>query len=173
MFLEKIKLNIKHKIWPHLKNHWFPYILVLACYSVFHLSSGVGTEIHSKKCMVDADKPNCYIFYGIAQNSIGKGGTKNRLEVRYLIEGFPKRPHHVFVEVIDSDGKLDFLYSENHSSSHKAHYCKDGCLREYKSFYKIPGRLKPGKYELLVTFKFKYLLGTKDLVSNRIKFTIK
>ena len=72
------------------------------------------------------DEKGCSIFYGIAQNHIGKGGTKNRLEVRYLIKGFPYRRHSVYVEVLDHHGKVDFLYSEEHTKEHKAHYAKDG-----------------------------------------------
>ena len=136
-----------NKFVKHVKEHWFPYILVGACYFMFSVFGNFGSEIMSKKCQVESDRPNCYIFYGLAQNSIGIDGNKDRLEVRYLIEGFPKRPHGVFIEVLDHHGQLDFLYSEEHTSSHKAHYCKKGCSRQYKAFYKIPKSLKSGQYK--------------------------
>ena len=135
-----------------MKKYWF-YILVpilmIAAIAVLPGNADI------KPCIDDSkDEKGCSIFYGIAQNHIGKGGTKNRLEVRYLIKGFPYRRHSVYVEVVDHHGKVDFLYSEEHTKEHKAHYAKDGGVRQYKAFYKIPARLRPGKYKLRVTFEF-------------------
>ena len=153
-----------------MKNYWFAYVLAALCYATFAIFGKFGSEIHSKKCNIETDRPNCYIFYGIAQNDIGKS---SKLKVNYLIEGFPKRPHTVFVEILDHNNELDFLYSNEHAASHKAHLCTGTCQRKYTSTYNIPKTLKPGKYKLRVTFKFKYLLGTKDMVSNDIKFEVK
>ena len=151
--------------------YWFVLLLAVVGFSAFKTVGNYGNEIYSKKCEVKSDRPNCYLFYGIAQNSIGKNGAKNKLEVRYLIKGFPSVAHDVFIEIIDPNGQVDFLYSESHTASHRAHLCEDGCLRQYKTFYRIP-KLKNGNYKLRVTFKFKYLFGTKDMISNDIPFVV-
>ena len=137
-------------------------------YGIFSIAGNFGSEINAKRCQIETDRPSCYLFYGIAQNKIaGKG----KLKVNFLIENFPKRPHSVFVELKDHRGELDFLYSQSHSASHRAHLCTGRCQRQYNTVYNIP-KLKPGTYYLRVTFKFKYLLGTKDLVSNDIIFQV-
>ena len=158
-----------------VKKWWFyvtiPLLMVLAIVAI----PGAG-EI--KPCVDDSKKEkSCYIFYGIAQNHIGKDGNKNRLEVRYLIKGFPYRRHSVYVEVLDENGKVDFLYSEEHTKEHKAHYADEGGLRQYKAFYRIPAKLRPGKYRLRVTFEFDTpgwgRLNRDALVSNLVKFEVK
>ena len=153
----------------HIKKNWFPYILAGIAYGIFSIMGNLGSEINAKRCSVETDRPSCYLFYGIAQNKLNGPGL---LKVNFLIENFPKRPHQVFVEIINPKGQLDFLYSTSHAASHRAHLCKGRCQRQYKAIYKIP-KLDLGTYKLRVTFKFKYLLGTKDLVSNDIKFEVK
>ena len=157
-------------MFKHFINNWFQYALALVCVGTFSLTSKFGGQINAKRCIVEADRPSCYIYYGIAQNDIKKEGGK--LRVNSLIENFPKRPHQVYVEIIDSKGEIDFLYSEAHSPSHKAHLCPGRCQRQYKATYKIP-KVDLGTYKLRITFKFKYLLGTKDIVSNDIIFKVK
>ena len=152
-----------------MKNYWFAYVLAALCYAAFAIFGKFGSEIHSKKCNIETDRPHCYSFYGIAQNDIK---SKGNLKINFFIEGFPKRPHTVFVELVDSKGEVDFLYSDQHAASHKAHLCTGKCQRQYKAIYKIP-KIDLGIYKLRVTFKFKYLLGTKDMVSNDIKFEVK
>ena len=154
----------------HLKTHWFQYVLAIVCISVFSVSSKLGGQINAKRCNVESDRPSCYLFYGIAQNDIPKSG--GNLKVNSLIENFPKRPHKVFIEIIKPNGTLDFLYSQSHTASHQAHLCEGRCQRQYKATYKIP-KVDLGTYKLRVTFKFKYLLGTKDIVSNDIIFKVK
>ena len=155
----------------HIKNYWFPYLLAAVCYITFSVTGKYSSQIASKKCQVESDRPNCYIMYGIAQNDITKNNHK--LKVNYLIEGFPKKDHDMVIEVIDNKGELDFLYSDQHTAAHKAHHCEGQCQRQYKAAYKIPSSLMAGMYKLRVTFKFKYALGTKDMVSNDIKFEVK
>ena len=153
----------------HIKKNWFPYILAGIAYGIFSIAGNFGSEINAKRCNIETDRPSCYLFYGIAQNRLNGPGL---LKVNFLIENFPKRPHQVFVEIINPKEQLDFLYSNSHAASHRAHLCKGRCQRQYKANFKIP-KLDPGTYKLRVTFKFKYLLGTKDLVSNDIKFEVK
>ena len=114
-----------------------------------------------------------YIFYGIAQNKVI---GKERLRVNYIVKGFPYRRHSVYVEIVRPDGTLDFLYSEEHTREHKAHYKPNGGLRKYKASYVIP-KLPKGKYKLRVTFEFDTpgwgRLNRDKLISNDIKFEIK
>ena len=152
----------------YFKKWWFPCILIMMCYGVFSIFGKFGNEISAKKCQENSDRPNCYIFYGIGQNNVKHHGGK--LKVNYLIEGFPVRDHTVYVEIIKPSG-IDFLYSEQHTANHKSHAQKHGAQRKYEATYKIPKLLK-GTYKLRVTFKFNYAFGTKDLVSNNIKFEV-
>ena len=152
-----------------IKKYWFAFALLSIGYLVFSIMGNLGSDIRAKKCNIESDRPGCYIFYGIGQNDIeAKGG---KLKVNYLIEGFPYKHHAVYVEIIKPSG-IDFLYSQRHTANHKAHAQKVGKQRLYKATYKIPP-LPKGSYKLRITFKFDYLLGTKDLVSNDIKFKVK
>ena len=118
-----------------------------------------------------------YIFYGVAQNSVSQSKVSDFLKVNYTIKGWPALRHSVYVEVIDHHGVVDFLYSEEHTANHRAHLCKDGCLRKYKAYYKIPKSLVPGKYRLRVTFEFDTpgwgRLNRDKYISNEVKFEIK
>ena len=156
-----------------IKKWWFyvtlPILLICAI-------AAIPSAGDIKPCINDSKKEKgCYLFYGIAQNSIERSG--GILKVNYLIKGFPSRRHSVYVEIVHPNGEVDFLYSEEHTKSHRAHLHKDGGLRKYAAKYKISNKLPKGIHKLRVTFEFDTpgwgRLNRDKLVSNEIKFEVK
>ena len=143
------------------KKWWF-YLLLPTLLVVFLLS------LDGKK---DLKNYEDYIFYGIAQNKV----VDNKLKVNFSVKGFPHRRHSVYVEIIHPDGSIDFVSSEEHLGTHKAHYHKGNKMKAYKATYKLPD-LDAGIYKLRVRFEFDSpgwgRLNRDVIISNDVEFEV-
>ena len=144
------------------KKWWFYILMPL-------ITVGILMSLDGKK---DLKNYEDYIFYGIAQNKV----TSNFLKVGFSVKGFPHRRHSVYVEIIHPDGTIDFVSSEEHLGTHKAHYEKKNKIKAYKAKYKLP-KLPKGIYKLRVKFEFDTpgwgRLNRDVMISNDIIFEVK
>ena len=93
-----------------------------------------------------------YIFYGIAQHKV----TSGKLKVNFSVRGFPAHKHTVYTEIQDSTGVIDWLETQEHTGTHKAHYHRNNKMLKPYTVYINVSKFKKGKYKIRLTFEFKY-----------------